>query len=571
MKVFSRSRTPLAIGAVLTLAAGEAIAADALVYRENPVRTPVPELTPLSVAPEGDALEGAGVRVRSCADRGRSAVVATVSTSPIRACSLEASARPNPDGDYIASPRERPDAAGAPDPFAEASAYHHVTRALAYFDALVGAPASRRASIDVVVGGRLSGAFLGGDDRLVPVPNALYLPASDAAGAPFRGYVGAERDLLWIGASAGFDLAYDGDVLVHEAVHAALDTGDRIRGYRRTEDGLSRDPEAIAEGLADYFTAVITGHPTLGDAAFSGEDEAPRDLEAPPLALARVTGDPHASGVVFAGALWRARAALPASDARRFDARIVALVRDASTPSDSGMADLGRRLVEGLRGDAVDVSPLEAELRARGIFPPSSTVVEVQADVALRSPTGAFLAPGTRAAAEAGWVGASIAPGMFRARLALVPGATALRGSVVPRAASRAAWGAVPGTPMALVAIVSWDEPLGAISRIEAPIDGSVFEVPVPGGAREAYVQIGNAGEADGAFDALMLTLLTDAPPNAIAYEIGGGCALARPRGSTAGALGLAPIALLARFIRRRERTSRRSGSSPPSPRLRGS
>ena len=89
---------------------------------------------------------------------------------------------------------------------------------------------------------------------------------------------------------------------------------------------------------------------------------------------------------------------------------------------------------------------------------------------------------------------------------------------------------------MSLVALVAWDAPLdwdgGERLAVRAPLDGEVFEVAIPDGAREAFVQLANAGEESGSYDALALTFL-DAMPSAppAVLEPAGGCAIAR-RGS---------------------------------------
>gem|GEM_PF-2260987 len=521
------------VGLVALFVVAPAHAARALVYPVNPVRTPAVELTPLAIAPTNAWLESPLLRVRSCADRGRTALVRAVAPAPIRACTLEAVARPNDEGDYDAAPRSEPDASAEPDAFAEASAYHHVTRTFTFFERLLGESLAGRSPLEVVVSGRLSEAFFGRDDRLVPMAGALYLPARDDAGGPFRAYLGTERDLIWVGAAPSVDFAYDGDVVVHEAAHAVLDGGSRIHGYRRTIDGLSADPEALAEALADYFAAVITGDPMIGEYALDGVAPASaRDLEATPPELARLTGDPHHAGVVFAGALWSARRALSAADAPRFDAVIAKLARRSDTPSTIGMDELGARLIEELRASAVDTSALEEALRERRILPTPRAIVDVRPDGALLSPAGSFLAPGTSVASDPS-TRPALAPGLFQVRVAIPPGAKALRGSARLFASRASVWGAPTGTPMALVALVAWDAPLDWESAephgVRAPLDGEVFEVAIPDGAGEAFVQLANAGEETGSYDALSLTFLhatASAPPEVL--EASGGCAIAR-------------------------------------------
>ena len=524
---------PLLVALVALFVDAPAHAARALVYPVNPVRTPAVELKSLAIAPTGASLESPLLRVRSCADRGRTTLVPTVSPTPIRACTLEAAARPNDDGDYDAPPRSVPDARGEPDAFAEASAYHHVTRTLTFFEGLLGESLAGRPPLDVVVSGRLPDAFFGGDDRLAPRAGALYLPARDGAGAPFRAYLGTERDLIWVGATPSVDFAYDADVVVHETAHAVLDRGSRIHGYRRTIDGLSADPEALSEALADYFAAVVTGDPVIGEYALDGVAPASaRDLEATPPELARLTGDPHRAGVVFAGALWSARRALSAADASRFDAAIAELARRPDTPSTVKMDELGALLVEELQASAVDTSSLEEALRERRILPTPRAIVDVRPDGALLSPAGAFLAPGTLAA-SAPSTRSALAPGLFQVRVAIPSGVKVLRGSARIFASRAGVWGAPPGTPMSLVALVAWDAPLDWDSAepqgVRAPLDGEVFEVAIPDGAREAFVQLANAGEESGSYDALSLTFLDAMPsPASAVIEDSGGCALAR-------------------------------------------
>ena len=99
----------------------------ALVYARDPTQTPRPELTPLPLRAEAQALRHPWLSVHSCVDAGARDARAH------RICSLVESARPDAQGHFAAAPAPADAPASAADPFAEQMLFVHGGRMLQLF------------------------------------------------------------------------------------------------------------------------------------------------------------------------------------------------------------------------------------------------------------------------------------------------------------------------------------------------------------------------------------------------------------------------------------------------------
>jgi hypothetical protein len=208
-------------------------------------------------------------------------------TGPV--CRIEQFAAPDGDGNW----RYDPDPSDPFDPFSEVNAWHHLEDALGRLAEVGLDDLPRR--VHAIVNFRLDET---GDGLLDPFPNALYMPRmSESTDGLVFGHVGTGS------------LAHDADVLRHELVHAA--TVHLADLYARFDDyGLDHQPSVIAEAVADYFAAALSGDPAIGvhtgrllGLGDSGIRRLDLDLSCP----ADLVGQPHADAEVFGGALWRAR------------------------------------------------------------------------------------------------------------------------------------------------------------------------------------------------------------------------------------------------------------------------
>jgi hypothetical protein len=182
------------------------------------------------------------------------------------------------------------------------SAYHHLTRANAYF------------------------AGLGFRSELGPLAG-LVQPLADYGGGvgPFEfhdnaSYVPSVRAFLlleeeWLDY---VPLAANEGVMTHEHAHAVFDeiAGGPEPGWDRPSQNLWR---SINEGLADVHAVALTGNPAYGKAS-AGRFVAGRDVSTDALSLSLTdellataledTYNPYPIGTVFAAVFWDYRAAL---------------------------------------------------------------------------------------------------------------------------------------------------------------------------------------------------------------------------------------------------------------------
>lgn len=435
------------------------LAARVLTFESNPAHDP-PALLPLAIA-AGPTLSSPLLRASSC-----------VGGAGI-ACTRGQVAKANSDGDFDTPPRLVPD--GAPDAAAEGSAFFHAARARTFFEALAGAPIPN--DVDVVVG-------------------------LDEATSFYQDHT------VWLGRGAARDFAYDGDLVSHEMTHAMLDGTLHARGFRRTTYGASIEPEALAEGIADYFAAVITKDPLLGEWASGepGASNAYRALTDVTTCPAAINGFSHDESTMISGALWSARAAssVPAD----FDRALYAAIARAPARPDMGYSDIAANLP----------ASVTAELgrRAYGCTPIR--------ELPLRATHGAFYAPGTVAVP-----GGDVAPGILQVRAGLPAGTTRLGVDFQIIG--------IGTDPFAPAVAVSWDTELqwtGARSNASSvvPATGDALahaDLDVPPGARVAYLQIVNRSANDGAYDYVTATPSRGPEPAEPGYEArGSGCASSR-------------------------------------------
>jgi hypothetical protein len=278
------------------------------VYVPNPVvamnRTRDEELGGLVSA---DSLTGARVRARSCDRAGG-------------LCAAAPHARPDEAGDYLFEPDEP----SFVDPFAEVSAYFHAERALSYFDDRHGfewSCACGDSAIEVVANYTLLPD--------VAYDNALFEAGDCASGRCPR---------VLLGQGMHRDYAYDGDIAYHELTHAVVEALAPLESYDVDPLGVSYEPAAIEEGLADFFSSVVAGDPRVGEyVADVGEDGAAgalRGIDGDERCPWDLTGDPHRDGRIVGGALWSLRTRLGPKRAEAIAFRALAAMPEAPSLRD---------------------------------------------------------------------------------------------------------------------------------------------------------------------------------------------------------------------------------------------
>ena len=202
--------------------------------------------------------------------------------------------------------------------FAETMAYYHMSATGAYVSSF-GLPVPDFQIATTVYAARPMGPIM------VPVPT---------------GYDYDTKDMRF---SATMDMsnsdALDGDVIVHEYVHAIQHQilGGVLGQFTATETTLSEQARALMEASADYLAASRFSDPEIGEvqAQIWGLGLDPRNVNNSrcwPDDL--VEGGPHETGLIFSGALWDLRATVGAEVADRLSLELIQLLPDnnLSTP-----------------------------------------------------------------------------------------------------------------------------------------------------------------------------------------------------------------------------------------------
>lgn len=257
-------------------------------FRINPVLTPTAEtfeLIDFDPATRDGVLGGERIAVFNCVQPEGNAL-----------CGYEGITPSDASGDFLhPAPDITVDADNVQleDAFAAQSVYHHADLFLAYLDGL-GVPqiGCLEQDMPVVLVSNYK-AYL--PDEVVLIGNASY--------------VGDCGLLAAFGQGPQADYGYDGDVVYHELAHGVvevmMDGGLLARRHDRPEAVL-RDAGALNEGTADFFAAVYTGNPTQAEYVALRTGKPARTADNALSCPHAITGEVHADGELWSGALWDA-------------------------------------------------------------------------------------------------------------------------------------------------------------------------------------------------------------------------------------------------------------------------
>ena len=110
-------------------------------------------------------------------------------------------------------------------------------------------------------------ALIQGNNELAPFDNAFFLQDNELISMLLKDVSG---DLLVFGQGTKADMGYDGDVVYHEFGHATLYTAG-ITGLEYTDKyGMTVEPGALHEGMADTFAFIMTDNTCTGEYASKG-------------------------------------------------------------------------------------------------------------------------------------------------------------------------------------------------------------------------------------------------------------------------------------------------------------
>ena len=112
-------------------------------------------------------------------------------------------------------------------------------------------------------------ALMTGENDLAPFDNAFFTEEQPMLNM-LLGDFGVNGDLLVFGQGTKADLGYDGDVVYHEFGHATIYTTG-ITGLEYTDKyGMTVEPGALHEGMADTFAFIMTDNTCTGEYASKG-------------------------------------------------------------------------------------------------------------------------------------------------------------------------------------------------------------------------------------------------------------------------------------------------------------
>ncbi|MEZ4452250.1 MAG: hypothetical protein R3B09_22480 [Nannocystaceae bacterium] len=285
------------------------LASQAQVFSANPATTPVPITVTLSgvkAIHAGEPLVGTRVQAFNCT---LEAPADPDSVSPWwdeGECYPVQRTMSDPSGNYfvpipdVLYPEENID---GDDLYAELSMYYHAERFLDHLAGL-GVPDFKCELSSMLANFRYQEIAISYPDlEYGPLNNAYFTNTCDPEKGP----------TMIFGQGSSVDFGYDGDVVYHELGHGVVSllAPDGLGGRRLRPDASLTDAGGLNEALADYFSAMITHDPELGNyvARFwpTYGSSAIRNAENAKTCPDNTIGQVHNDGEPFMAALWAAR------------------------------------------------------------------------------------------------------------------------------------------------------------------------------------------------------------------------------------------------------------------------
>ena len=112
-------------------------------------------------------------------------------------------------------------------------------------------------------------ALMDGSNELAPFDNAFFTQ-NDPTMSMLLDQFGIDGDLLVFGQGTKADFGYDGDVVYHEFGHATIYTTGITGLEFQDKYGLTVEPGALHEGMADTFAFIMTDNTCTGEYASEG-------------------------------------------------------------------------------------------------------------------------------------------------------------------------------------------------------------------------------------------------------------------------------------------------------------
>ncbi len=548
----------------------------ARVHAENPTSTPDPIEVTLPLDEGATTLTNELVTAVNCIDNGT--VDSIFGQVDAHHCDLaQLAIADDVDGDFLAHTYAND--TDAEDTYAEVAMFFHLNK---IYNVLLGLGLEPLPTqpLTGVVNLRMPAGYDTGDYGrmgdpelpLVPFDNAFYA----AANPLFATIFGLQGAALWFGQGRFADFAYDGDVVYHEFGHAVNDATIGLVGeWHVDEQGAMPSPGSIGEGLADYWSSIVTDDGVVGEYAggsFGGT--AIRTIKNDDTCPSGIGGEVHFDSTFFSGAIWEVRQGLSADKKPLFDGAILEALQVAPS-GDVGYGDLGQQFVDSVQATAALGSEvadvLSQELTDRGVLPRCDRTIDLaEGDtfkgVSFGGGRGVFV-PGKQALSGS----LAYAPGPLQFHTELPERAAKFTIEAdFPAFSSGGGIGFGGGSPFSPGFLVHFgDAPLtfagGVAQEAEAKDLGEAAiglneTIDVPEGSTHAYFMIVNFGDTEGMMTNVRSSVeiaaippdedevvveepVTEAPAGTV-YDGGCGCRVAGPSSNVPAGAGL--LALLA-------------------------
>ena len=356
----------------------------AQVHSENPTSTPDPIEVTLPLEKGATTLTNELVTAVNCIDNGT--VDSIFGQVDAHHCDLEQLAIADElNGDFLAHTYANANDTSPEDPYAEVAMFYHLNKVYNVLLGLGFEPLDTKPLTGVVNLRMPQGYDTGnygkmGDPELplVPFDNAFYA----AANPLFATIFGLQGAALWFGQGRFADFAYDGDVVYHEFGHAVNDSTIGLVGeWHVDEQGAMPSPGSIGEGLADYWSSIVTDDGVVGEyvgGAFGGT--AIRTIDNDDTCPSGIGGEVHFDSTFFSGAIWAVRQGLTTDQKPLFDGAILEALQVAPS-GDVSYGDLGQQFVDSVQATAALGSEvadvLSQELTDRGVLPRCDRTIDL--------------------------------------------------------------------------------------------------------------------------------------------------------------------------------------------------
>lgn len=496
-------------------------------YPSNPKKSPNLEEVTLSIKDGETSLVNDFVVASNCIDK-KSVKDINFSGFNLQAhlCDLIPTATPDNQGDYFVDPPAED--TDPEDTFAEISIFHHTNKMMELFRSYAPDFTVQTGAIQAIANLRVPQGFDSFDLKKISDPDLPLAPFQNAFFAPdnplFSQVFGIQGGAMWFGQGPKRDYSYDGDVVYHEFTHAAINATIQLVGTpHRDIYGISVSPGAMNEGLADYFSSVLTGDPDVGEYAstdFAPNEKSIRSLTNTDTCPSAIGGEVHQDATLFSGSLWDVRATLPPADQNKMDAAIFSAM--SSAPSgDLGYEDLAKLIQEAVKASLgqATAEKLGNAFTKRGILPQCNRILEHigKPHMGPKELMGGWFSLGTNTTS----VTKEFNPGVVQFHKKLDAGTTKLtvtfKKSIIASSSSAGNIFGGGGTPFTPIVGVHYNTPITYNGKPFKPADPVITATPtlekstytavldVPEGATDVYVMIGNKGQQDGAYTAVDL------------------------------------------------------------------